>query len=150
MPDPRETIVVGTDGSPESHFAVRWAAGLASRLGARVVLIFAFEPLAELEKTPTPRAPVDFPAIRERHRRELESDWARPLAEAGVEFTTYLVEDTPTEALLAAAREHDAALVVIGSHGGSGWRDLILGSVATALPAQLDRPIVIVPSRGAS
>ncbi len=150
MSDPRETIVVGTDGSKESQFAVRWAAGLAAKLGARVILIFAFEPLAELEKTPAPKAPVDVPAIRERHRHELENDWARPLALAGIEFKTRLVEDTPTEALVAAAVEHDATLVVIGSHGSSGWRDLILGSVATALPTQLGRPVVIVPSRGAN
>ena len=137
-------IVIGSDGSPGAAKAVAWAAGLAAQAGAEVVLVHGFEPLAELEQPPEP--PVDFAAIRDRRVAELADQWAGPLLEAGVPHRTEVIEDQPVEALVSAVHEHDADLVVIGSHGRTGWRERVFGSVATALPGRLSCPVVVVPT----
>ena len=58
-----------------------------------------------------------------------------------------LIEDPDAIGVLErVAREMEADLVVVGSHGRTGWRERILGNVATKLPHALDCPITIVPA----
>ena len=46
--------------------------------------------------------------------------------------------------LIAAADEHDAQAIVIGSHGRSGLRSTVLGSVSNAIVHHCRRPVVVV------
>ena len=140
--DTFRTIVVGSDGSAGAAKAVAWAATLGAQTGCTVVLVHAFEPLAELEHEPG----VDFATIRDRRLDEMAEQWAAPLMDAGVAHRTVLIEDRPIEALVDTAREQHADLVVIGSHGQSGWRERVFGSVATGLPGRLDCAVAIVPT----
>ena len=48
------------------------------------------------------------------------------------------------DTLLELARERNAAVVVIGSHGVSGLRSHLVGSVARKLLAHCDRPVLVV------
>ncbi|MCX7620297.1 MAG: universal stress protein [Acidimicrobiales bacterium] len=137
-------IVVGSDGSPGGRLAVEWAAELAAQAGAEVILVHAFEPLAELEHA-TP--PVDFHAIKELRVAEVRSEWCRPFAERGVLHRSSVIESDPVYALRKICGEEGADLVVIGSHGRSGWKEKIFGSVATTLLANLPCPVAIVPLR---
>ena len=45
------------------------------------------------------------------------------------------------------ARESGAVLVVVGSHGGSGFQPLALGSTAVKLALQAPCPVVVVGPR---
>ena len=49
------------------------------------------------------------------------------------------------QALIAAADEHGAALVVVGSRGRSVAREIILGSVAMGTLHHCHRPVMVVP-----
>jgi nucleotide-binding universal stress UspA family protein len=51
------------------------------------------------------------------------------------------------EAIIDAADEHDALLVVMGTRGNTGIRSLLLGSVSHAVAHHAHRPLLIVPSR---
>ena len=51
------------------------------------------------------------------------------------------------EALIAAARERDAAAIVVGSRGRSAARELVLGSVAMATLHNSERPVMVVPGQ---
>ena len=52
-------------------------------------------------------------------------------------------------ALLAAADEEDADLIVVGSRGLGGFPQLLLGSTSTQLAQHSSRPVTIVPSGAA-
>jgi nucleotide-binding universal stress UspA family protein len=43
-----------------------------------------------------------------------------------------------------AADEHDAGIIVMGSHGRTGARLVLLGSVAAAVARHTERPVLIV------
>ncbi|MGD9754473.1 MAG: universal stress protein, partial [Acidimicrobiia bacterium] len=73
-------IVVGVDGSDNAAAAVRWTAALAVQLGAEVVAVHAFEPLALLGEVPPP---VDFAALRAAAEEDLQQRWCEPLHAAG-------------------------------------------------------------------
>jgi nucleotide-binding universal stress UspA family protein len=136
------TIVVGVDPSENGQRAVRFAATLAAQLGARVVAVHAFEPLALLG---TVAPPVDFAALEEDARSRLAGEWTRPLAEAGVAHACVLVENRPVPALVDAVRDHAADLVVVGARGRSPVRQLVLGSTSLKLPHEVAVPVTIVP-----
>lgn len=54
-------------------------------------------------------------------------------------------ERTVAEALVGHAREHQAALVVVGSRGRSALTEIVLGSVAIATLRRAHRPVLVVP-----
>ncbi|HYO02368.1 MAG TPA: universal stress protein [Mycobacterium sp.] len=62
--------------------------------------------------------------------------------ESGRGFRAHGIAD----ALIAAARERDAAAIVVGSRGRSLAREIVLGSVAMATLHNTDRPAMVVPS----
>lgn len=139
-----DTILVGDDDSAGGERAIEFAAILAAAAGAEVVLVRAYSPLEELRDA-TP--PVDFKQLEQRTRERLESVRCAPLAEAGVEHRVLLVEDPDAiGVLIRTADEVGADLVVVGSHGKTGWRARILGNVATKLPLSLTCPLTIVPA----
>jgi nucleotide-binding universal stress UspA family protein len=137
-------ILVGDDGSAGAERAIVFAAALASQLDAEVVLVKAYSPLEELGKV---APPVDFTALRDEERARLDRERCKQFNDAGVRSRVLLVEDPDAIGVLSrTAVEVSADLVVVGSHGQSGWRERILGNVATKLPHALDCPITIVPA----
>jgi nucleotide-binding universal stress UspA family protein len=48
------------------------------------------------------------------------------------------------DTLIDLARQRDAAALVVGSHGRSGLRSLILGSVSHSVVAHCECPVVVV------
>ena len=135
------TILVGVDDSEGSREALRWAADLAADLKASLVVIYVFEPLAHLGEEP---ATGDLRVLRDRAKRVLEDDITRPLRERGLPFTARLVEGMPAQALVDAADEADADLLVVGARRQGRLKDLLLGSTSRELAQLTPRPVAIV------
>ena len=82
-------------------------------------------------------------AIREHGRGVLEE--ARSIGrEAGVEIELVLRELSPAEALIAVADEHDARMIVVGSHGERPLKSALVGSTPTRLLHLAERPVLVV------
>ena len=136
------SIVLGVDDSPASAHAIRWVARLAAQLGARVTMITATSRTSEVINDSLPMGFADW---RQRLRRQLHDEWARPLQEMHVEYRTRLVEKTPGTALLAVAAEENADLIAIGTHRHH-W---VPGSLSSYLSPHASCPVVAVPFPGA-
>jgi nucleotide-binding universal stress UspA family protein len=137
-------ILVPTDFSDTSTHAVRFAGRLALRHGASVRLIYAdhFIP------------PVDFPpnvagialtvdqAVDD--ARVWLIDEANRLLPESVPFETQVLIDAAVPAIVDEARQCDAWLVVMGTHGRTGFRRLILGSITEAVMRMVNKPLIAV------
>lgn len=66
---------------------------------------------------------------------------------AGVRVTTRLVEGNLRDAIARAAKRSAADLVVVGTHGRTGLRKLLLGSVAERIVAISPCPVLTVRGR---
>ncbi len=139
-----QTILVATDGSANGSAAVAAAGTLAKQCDARVLAVHVFEPLALLGHVPPP---VDF-AAHARHAEELlASDWTASLTKLGVEFDSEVVEGKPSDAIVAAAIDAKADLIVVGARGLSPLERLLVGSTTQALLEEAPCPVVVVPAR---
>ena len=68
---------------------------------------------------------------------------------AGFQAQALAVDGTPAwKAVIDTAQQHDASLIVLGSHRHAGLGGLIAGSVAGDVAARSSRPVLIVRDRG--
>jgi nucleotide-binding universal stress UspA family protein len=64
---------------------------------------------------------------------------------AGFNARGVAIEAAPTwQGIVQAADEHDASLIVLGSHGHTGLGSVLMGSVATAVTHHSKRAVLIV------
>jgi nucleotide-binding universal stress UspA family protein len=103
-----------------------------------VVVVFGYEPhLAEREVK-------DYrDALRELGERNTSAA-VEEAKRAGVEAVAEVLDQRPAEALLHAAAEHDARMIVVGSHGERPFTAAILGATPHRLVHLSDRPVLIV------
>ncbi|WP_316783619.1 universal stress protein [Streptomyces sasae] len=137
-------ITVGLDGSPESLAAADWAAREAAQRDVSLCLVHADDPPRPMY---VPYA--GFPAL---DVLDVQRTWAADLlreAETriagrhpGLRITSRLVQEQAVPALLTAAE--DGELLVLGSRGLGTLPGFIVGSVALALVARAERPVVLV------
>jgi nucleotide-binding universal stress UspA family protein len=144
-------IVAPVDFSEGSEAAARYAFGLGGRLGARVRLLHAFAGLSHASAGVAPGLRDDLRAaegqLRQEARQSLEDLAGRLAREAGAAAEEPLfVEAGPAvaEAIVKAARDAKADLVVIGTHGRTGLRRMVLGSVAEKVARAAECPVLIV------
>jgi len=134
-------IIVGADGSLDSLRAVAWAAELAKAIGCEVIAVHALGLLVHLENSTI--------APSEDHRAEvralLDEKWTEPLRVGGVVHRNLVLDGNPVTALMTAADEEDADLMVVGSRGTGGFAGLQLGSTSLQLVQHSSRPVVVVP-----
>jgi nucleotide-binding universal stress UspA family protein len=146
------TIVVGVDFSPASEVACRQALGLARLRGARVVLAAVAAIPDPPEGLPASmRATADaYLAILRRRVTEEQSELVtlgERLSGQGAEISHVLVDGHPDEALVTAATDLGADLLVVGAHGRRGI-GRILGSVAEKVVRTAGCPVLV--ARGAA
>ena len=147
------TLVLGYDGSDCSKTALARTIDLAGAIpDATVVVVYAFEFSIGYVPTGMTDSPLMMSAEFDDHAQlvrgygeEQVASAAEKLAAAGVKVERVVAEGRPVEVLLDAAKEHDADLIVVGSHGGSAVAATFLGSTALKLLHHSELPVLVVP-----
>ena len=142
------TIVVGVDGSDAATEALRWAADEARLRSATLVAVHAWsfvppQPIGDpgMLAMPAGDLPGQLDAEREAAQRSLDGAIEDALG-PGVEVERRLVEGDAGEVLVTESKGAD--LVVVGSHGRSGFKAAILGSVSRHVVDRAACPVVVV------
>lgn len=147
LPEVRR-IMVALDGSPLAEGVLPIAELLAAGLGAPLELVRVVE-LVSFAFTADPygAACIDYDAIlsllREDAERYLDGVAARGRG-AGLAVETTVRYGSAVDAIVAAAHAHPGTLLVLGTHGRSGWRALALGSVARRTVLATRTPVLVV------
>jgi ubiquinone biosynthesis protein len=117
-------VLVATDRSETAHRAVEWAAEMAARYEAELVVL---------------RVTLDGDTA------ELEADLAEYAGSLG-ESVRPLVRraDDPAQGIVEAAREQDADVLVVGSVGMQGRKEFLLGNVPNRVSHNAPCTVVIV------
>jgi nucleotide-binding universal stress UspA family protein len=143
--DGPKVILVGLDDTVTGMRAGAYAAGLARRQGARLVVVHVVNPGGSWAGA-SAMAPGLQPAMREAAEEaavELVAQISTAAITAGIEPEVVIVRgDAYTELVRIADRER-ADTVVVGASGQVGHR--IVGSVAGRLVRAGRWPVVVVP-----
>ncbi len=136
-------VIAGVDGSDESLQAAKWAAAQVSHGGGTLTLVCAYA-IASYSSVALDGgfSLLDDRALEANAVRIVEQA-AAALADFEIPIATQVEVGDPASVLTELSREAD--LVVIGSKGGGGFADRLLGSVSSALPAHASCPVVVVP-----
>jgi universal stress protein A len=144
-------ILHASDFSPASRPAFTQAIELAKRDGARLAIVHVLTPPVPLvtDGYVSPKVWDDVERqVRVQAQREIDRLIARARA-AGVRATGLLLDGTPADRIVRAARRLPADLIVMGTHGRGGLAKLLVGSVAERVIARARCPVLTVRGRAA-
>src|SRR5262245_1740192 len=144
---PVKRVVVATDFSDGAERALTVGVGYAKLLGATVDLVHVFPLPASGVMSPLPGAvpmPPPPPDVLEEIERRLDALGEKVRA-VGVERLTTVREGKPADEIAAYARRVAAELIVVGTHGRTGIRKALLGSVAEQVLQKARCPVLVVP-----
>lgn len=146
-------ILVGTDFSNEAMAALNTGMNVARHTEAELILLHA----CSIPQPGHPDVPDSVKGAAERfeqmmrdtldeNRAQLEQ-LRETHAGQGVEVSHMVIDAFPDVGVANAARELDADMVIIGTHGRTGLRRLLLGSVAERV-VRLTETDVLVARKG--
>jgi len=147
-----QRILCPTDFSPHSNEATAWAADLAGRYRASITLVHVYQPVSMI-------LPEGFVLKSADDIAELLHSLDRALAEArselartapGVDIDSVLLQGAPFAEIVRHARESGCDLIVLGTHGRTGLRHALLGSVAEKVVRKAHCPVLTVRLAGHS
>jgi len=143
-------ILLATDGSDCSKAAVNSVAERPWPQGSEVKIISAIE-IPYAPTTETWVLPDSYYSELDRVAREQAEAAVKYAAEriesgkaSGLEIITKIISGSAREAILDEAERWDADLIVLGSHGYSGWQRFLLGSVSHAVATHAHCSVEIV------
>ena len=143
---PPKVVVVATDFSPASVPALETAKFYAS-LDAKVVLINVLD-VAPFNKSWGPTKLMEQAAdeLEANTRTELRKTQDEHLSGCHDVELKVVRHDSPGQALVETAVAHSADMIIVGSHGRTGFRRVLLGSVAERVVRLAHCPVLVVRS----
>jgi nucleotide-binding universal stress UspA family protein len=144
-------ILVPTDFSQCSLAGTKYAASLARTLGARLRLFHAMYPYTNYVFVDRPGVRLSglAEAVEETARQEMDAlkqmDFLRDLT-----VQTEILPGPAVDEICASAGSPDVDLIVTSTHGRTGLKHALIGSVAEHVVRYAERPVLVFPSHGAS
>jgi nucleotide-binding universal stress UspA family protein len=139
-----DRILIPTDMSDFARLALRYGALFRERLGSALTLLYADEfyfPVDLLE-VPMGYYLENAPETRIKLEKRLREHVEETIGGQGVDAK--IVQDAPARGITAIARDIEADLIIMGTHGRHGWRRAILGSVTENVLHATSAPLLTV------
>lgn len=137
-------ILVPTDFSTEAENALKVAAMLAKKYDAEIYLLHMLEiPLQEIDPvnahSDIPEAIFFMKLAHQKFQGLIESDYLD-----GVTVHETVKSDITFNEIKAACYEYDIDLIVMGSHGASGLKEMFIGSNAEKVVRTSEVPVLVI------
>ncbi len=136
-----KTIVLATDGSKYSSAAAERAIAFAKAYGGALKVLSVVDVPTEFYAE-APKAVEDLV----RKAKGFVADVKKQAEAAGVPAETFVGEAEAYQAVNNLAQEQKADMIVLGSHGRTGLRRLLMGSVTEAVIGHASCPVLVVKS----
>jgi nucleotide-binding universal stress UspA family protein len=145
-------LLVPTDFSPASTAALRYATKLADPKATEVIVVFVVEPIV-YAPAGYAYAVADLGAVLEEQQRggrmqlqRVGRQWRARLPK----LRTVLMTGSPATSIVSAAKKVKADAIVIATHGRTGLKHVLLGSVAERVVRMAQCPVITVRSGAGS
>lgn len=139
-----QPILLATDGSPTAVQATRMAIDYAKVFGAPLLIVSVWD--VTYEPIGVAYGPVisDIDHVGHEQARKVVAHAATKARRAGLEVELLIRRGDPVQQICAVAEEHDARLIVVGSHGWGPFKRALFGSVSTGVLHHAKQPVLVV------
>ena len=146
-------ILAAIDFTPITGEVIKTAIEIARCNNSQIDLVYVVEPyefpiVATVDGIMVP--PEDLTALeevnnrlKEEAKKEIER-FADKIKEGGVSVSTHVLEGEPFEEILDFAEENGNDLIIVGAHGKSGLKRLLIGSVSEKVVRKARVPVLVV------
>ena len=134
-----------------SREALRYAIGFANEFGAKIILLHAtyLGYIYSSEGT----ALYDIPGLQKAARKTAERkmrELVRTVNFGAVKFETAFTDGSPVIDICAFAKDHDVDLIITSTHGFTGFKHVLIGSIAEQVVRHAPCSVLVVPSHPTS
>jgi nucleotide-binding universal stress UspA family protein len=137
-------ILVPIDFSECSRKALQYAVPLARQFGSRLLLVHVMPVLYFVgSEFGSVDLPVPEREVRENSARALERLSSEEIA-AAVPVSTRICQGQPVHEIVAVAREEQVDLILLSTHGRTGLKHVLLGSVTENVVRYAPCPVLVV------
>ncbi|MFM1876922.1 MAG: hypothetical protein RL266_2659, partial [Bacteroidota bacterium] len=140
-----ERIVVPTDFSESAYVAIDHAVDIAKRFGAQIKLVHVLEKGA-YQGIFAPSKKTEYSELEEAQQK-LQEDANNLENRSGVSVSQEVVRGRIYDEIVKAAEEAEADLIVMGTHGTSGWEEFFVGSNAFKVVTQSSCPVLSIQGK---
>ncbi len=141
-------ILAPVDFSENTPAVLDWSAHLAEEHGSTVTLLHAYHLPVEFQQLEGAYLPADFwQSVRSEAETTLRG-YAENLQRKGVRVEIAVCEGYAATVIVEEAAQRRSDLIVIGTHGRSGLKHLLLGSIAERVVQKAPCPVLTVKAAG--
>ena len=140
-----QKILIAVDGSETSIKAAKAGLELSHQLDAHAGLIFVIDSRKAIGNPDTGITRDDAILIMKKEAEQTLDQLAEMFN--GKELRKFMPEGHPVEQVIRKAEGWEADLIVIGTHGHTGLKHLLMGSTAENLIHHAHRPVMVVPGK---
>ena len=149
-------LLVPLDGSPFASQALPYAAEIAQRFGAEVVLVQVVKPATFIIAAGAPggvspaASEIAVQAARETDKRNVArarrylSDKVRTMTSQRIESSYHVLVGDTARSVIEFSEKENIDMVVMTTHGKSGLKRAVMGSIADALIRQSGKPVLAI------
>ncbi|MFV5697952.1 universal stress protein [Flavobacterium sp. ZT3R17] len=137
-------IVIAVDNDPTSEKIALSGFQLGLQLKAKIALLSVVDlTMLITEGAVTPKEFADITINDYKKNQQMLVDTVFKEHK----IWTFVEEGIPYEVILNVAKEWDADIIVLGTHGRTGFSHLIMGSVAEKVIRHSEIPVFIIPTK---
>ena len=145
---PPKLILAPIDFSDASRAALDVAVDMASRFGAELLLVYVVPAISDLPKDVSIFKEGEYDKSLENKDAQRLKELAATVANKNVKVRTELGtgDDVGMELVRIAENDH-VDMIIIATHGMTGWREFAFGTVAEKVVKQADCPVLVLRAK---
>jgi nucleotide-binding universal stress UspA family protein len=142
---PIKKIVCPTDFSDPSYEGLKVAGEFAEHFSAELILVNVIfpGPIVPGAAVPGFHIPAALKAMQETAEKALKDLTRQPMLE-NISVRTLVISGKPAYEIVNLAVEENADIIVIATHGESGWQKFLFGSVTEKVVRMASCPVLTV------
>lgn len=138
-----EKILYPTDFSEVAKRALEYCKKLKEAGAKKIIVLHVIEMDPNVEKIPANIKEVLKEELEQTSRKEIEAIAAK-LKKLGFDVTTRIELGSPVKKILKVEDEENVSAIVLGSHGKSNIKEILIGSVSENVIRKSRVPVLIV------
>jgi nucleotide-binding universal stress UspA family protein len=139
-----QLILVPIDFSDQADAVIEWATHMAEEHSSKILLLHVYHLPVEFQQLEGAYLPPDFWSNVKKEAEQQLATHTQQIRKHDVEVEALVREGYPATIIIEEAESHQANLIVIGTHGHTGLKHLLLGSIAERVVQKAPCPVLTV------